>query len=66
MLLGFSEEFAYRGYSQAALTDGMSFWPAAVAVVGDLRCGPLFFKPMENWMDGLSVGLFGLLWCFTL
>ena len=25
-----------------------------------------FFKPMENWMDDLSVGLLGLLWCFTL
>jgi len=25
-----------------------------------------FFKPMENWMDALSVGLFGLFWCFTL
>ena len=24
-----------------------------------------FFKPMENWMDGLSVRLFGLFWCFT-
>jgi hypothetical protein len=21
---------------------------------------------MENWMDGLNVGLFGLFWCFTL
>ena len=30
LLLGLAEEFAYRGYSQATLTDGMGFWPAAV------------------------------------
>jgi len=30
LLLGFAEEFAYRGYSQTALMDGMGFWPAAV------------------------------------
>src|SRR5215469_11637494 len=30
LLLGFAEEFAYRGYSQTALTDGMGFWPAAL------------------------------------
>ncbi len=27
---------------------------------------PYVFKPMENWMDALSVGLFGLFWSFTL
>ena len=66
LLLGFTEEFAYRGYSQAALTDGMSFWPAAVLLSAIFAAVHYFFKPMENWMDGLSVGLFGLFWCFTL
>lgn len=66
LLLGFAEEFAYRGYSQATLTSGMGFWPAAVLLSAIFGAVHYFFKPMENWMDGLSVGLFGLFWCFTL
>ena len=66
LLLGLAEEFAYRGYSQAILTDGMGFWPAAVLLSAIFGAVHYFFKPMENWMDGLSVGLFGLFWCLTL
>lgn len=66
VLLGFAEEFAYRGYSQATLTEGMGFWPAAVLISAIFGAVHYFLKPMENWMDGLSVGLFGLFWCFTL
>lgn len=66
LLLGFAEEFAYRGYSQATLLGGMGFWPAAVLLSAIFGAVHYFFKPMENWMDGLSVGLFELFWCFTL
>jgi membrane protease YdiL (CAAX protease family) len=66
LLLGFAEELAYRGYSQATLTDGLGFWPAAFLMSAIFGAVHYFFKPMENWMDGLSVGLFGLFWCFTL
>jgi uncharacterized protein len=66
LLLGFAEEFVYRGYSQAALTDGMGFWPAAVLLSAIFGAVHYFFKPMENCMDGLSVGIFGLFWCLTL
>jgi len=66
LLLGFTEEFAYRGYSQTTLTGGMGFWPAAVLLSAIFGGVHYFFKPMESWMDGLSVGLFGLFWCFTL
>jgi membrane protease YdiL (CAAX protease family) len=66
LLLGLAEEFAYRGYSQATLTNGMGFWPAAVLLSAIFGAVHYFFKPMENWMDGLSVGLFGLFWCLTL
>jgi uncharacterized protein len=66
LLLGFAEEFAYRGYSQATLARGMGFWPAALLLSAIFGAVHYFFKPMENWMDGLSVGLFGLFWCFTL
>lgn len=66
LLLSFAEEFAYRGYSQTALTGGMSFWLAAVLLSAIFGAVHYFFEPMENWMDGMSVGLFGLFWCFTL
>jgi len=66
LLLGFAEAFAYRGYPQTALADGMGFWPAAVLLSAIFEAVHYFFKPMENWMDGLTVGLFGLFWCFTL
>ena len=65
-LLGFAEEFAYRGYSQATLAEGMGFWRAAPFLSAIFGAVHYFFKPMENWMDGLSVGIFGLFWCFTL
>jgi len=66
LLLGFAEEFAYRGYSQATLAQGMGFWPAGILLSAIFGATHYFFKPMENWMDALSVGLFGLFWCFTL
>ena len=44
----------------------MGFWPAAVLLSAIFGAIHYCFKPMENWMDGLSVGLFGLFWCFTL
>ena len=66
LLLGLAEEFAYRGYSQATLMNGIGFWPAAILLSAIFGSVHYFFKPMENWMDGLSVGLFGLFWCFTL
>src|SRR6516225_11092991 len=66
LLLAFAEEFAYRGYSQATLTRGMGFWPAAALLSAIFGASHYFFKPMENWMDGLSVGLFGLFWCLAL
>jgi len=66
LFLSFAEEFAYRGYSQTTLADGMGFWPAAIVLSAIFGAVHYFFKPMENWMDGLSVGLFGLFWCYTL
>jgi len=60
LLLGFAEEFAYRGYSQVTLAEGMGFWRAALLLSAIFGAVHYFFKPLENWMDGLSVGLFGL------
>jgi uncharacterized protein len=66
LLLGFAEEFAYRGYAQSALASGMGFWPAAILLSAMFGATHYFAKPMENWMDAVSVGIFGLFWCFTL
>ena len=44
----------------------MGFWPAGILLSAIFGAIHYFFKPMENWTDALSVGLFGLFWCFTL
>jgi membrane protease YdiL (CAAX protease family) len=66
LLLALAEEFIYRGYSLFTLTTGMGFWPSAIAL--SILFGGIhyFLKPMESWLDGVSVGLFGLFWCLTL
>ena len=65
MLLGLSEEFLYRGYSLVTLAQGMGFWPAAVLLSAIFGGVHFFLKPMETWIDGVSVGLYGLFWCLT-
>src|SRR6266852_455883 len=52
-------------HGQTLVKSGL-LWPAAVLLSAIFGAIHYFFKPMENWMDGLSVGLFGLFWCFTL
>jgi membrane protease YdiL (CAAX protease family) len=65
MLLGLTEEFIYRGYSLVTLARGMGFWPAAVLLSAIFGAVHYFLKPMETWIDGVSVGLYGLFWCLT-
>lgn len=65
VLVGFLEEFSFRGYSQFTLTTGMGFWPSAFvlsALFGGLHLG----NPGEAWVGALSAGLIGLFFCFTL
>jgi uncharacterized protein len=66
LLLGFGEEFLYRGYAQFTLSTGMGFWPAAALLSAVFGAVHYFGKPMESWRDGVSVALYGLFWCFTL
>jgi len=66
LLVGFAEEFLFRGYAQFTLATGVGFWPAAVALSALFGLVHYFGKPMESWRDGVSVGLYGLFWCFTL
>ncbi len=65
LLLGLSEEFLFRGYPLVTLARGMRFWPAAALLSAVFGAVHYFLKPMETWVDGVSVGLYGLFWCFT-
>jgi len=65
LLVGFIEEFLFRGYTQFTLGRGMGFWPAAAllsAVFGGVHLG----NPGESWRGALAAGLIGLFFCFTL
>ncbi len=65
VLVGFFEEFLFRGYTQFTLGEGIGFWPSAVimsALFGAAHMG----NPRENLMGALSVLLFGLFACLTL
>ena len=65
LVVGFYEEFAFRGYSQFTLGEGIGFWPAAVilsAVFGLMHRS----NPGENSIGLAGVMLVGLFWSFTL
>ncbi len=66
LLVGLSEEFVFRGYPQAVLTDGMGFWPAAVVLALVFGALHFFFKPNETVLDGASVTLIGFFLALTL
>ena len=66
LLVGLYEELYFRGYPQHALTRGIGFWPAAVLISTLFGAIHYFEKPMETWVDFLSVSLIALFFCFTL
>jgi uncharacterized protein len=65
LMVGFFEEYLFRGFAQFTLATGIGFWPAAVllsAVFGFVHLG----SRGESWVGGVSAGLFGLFLCLTL
>lgn len=65
VIVGLSEEFAFRGYLQYTLTTGIGFWPAAGVMsllFGAAHLGNLG----ETIFGACSVVLFGLLLCLFL
>ena len=65
LLVGVSEEFRFRGYTQFALGRGIGFWPSAVALsvlFGMLHLG----NEGENWIGVLGAAVIGIFFCFTL
>jgi len=65
LVVGFREEFLFRGYSLFTLTDGVGFWPAVLLMSG-------FFGYVHNsnsgesWLGLLGVVAIGLFFCLTL
>lgn len=65
LAVGFAEEFLFRGYALATLSDGIGFWPAAIVLSG--LFGAVHLHNLgENPIGALSAGLVGLLFCFSL
>lgn len=65
VVVGFFEEYAFRGYAQFALTKGFGFWPATI--VTSVIFGAVHIaNPGESWPGILGVMAVGIFWCFTL
>ncbi len=65
LLVGFFEEFTFRGYTQFTLARGIGFWPAAL-MLSSVFGGVHLQNPGEAWVAALCAGLIGLFFCFTL
>lgn len=65
VLVGFAEEFVYRGYTQYTLSQGIGFWPAAIVLSG-IFGGLHLFNRGEDWIGASSVFTFGIFQCFML
>lgn len=65
LMVGFVEEFLYRGYVQFTLTQAMGFWPAAI-VWSLVFAGMHLKNPNENVAGALEVFLFAIFACLTL
>jgi CAAX protease family protein len=64
LVVGFAEEFLFRGYALVTLSEGVGFWPAAIAL--SLLFGAVHLSNLgENPTGALSAGLVGLLFCFS-
>jgi membrane protease YdiL (CAAX protease family) len=65
LLVGFYEEFLFRGYSLFTLARGVGFWPAAVvlsATFGLIHLG----NGGEDWRGILAAAVIGFFFCLTL
>lgn len=64
LVVAFAEEFLFRGYALATLTDGIGFWPAAIVL--SVLFGAIHLRNVgENPMGALSAATVGLLLCFS-
>ena len=65
LLVGFFEEFAFRGYLQFTLADGVGFWPAAFIL--SVGFGALhLWNQNEGWAGAAGVAAIGLIFALAL
>jgi membrane protease YdiL (CAAX protease family) len=65
LMVGFFEEFSFRGYMQSTLGSGIGFWPAAILL--SILFGAIHLQnPTEAWFGALMAGSFGILAAFSL
>jgi len=65
IVVGLFEEFAFRGYLQFTLADGVGFWPAAWIL--SIGFGAVHLaNPGEGVIGALSVAMIGVIFAFTL
>jgi membrane protease YdiL (CAAX protease family) len=65
LLVGFFEEFTFRGYLQYTLTWGIGFWPAA-GITCVIFAGMHLGNPGENWVGAVEIVLIALFLCLAL
>jgi uncharacterized protein len=64
-MVGFFEEFSFRGYMQSTLSSGIGFWPAAIVL--SILFGAVHLQNLgEAWFGALMAGSFGILAAFAL
>lgn len=66
LTMGFTEEITFRGCALSTLAESIGFWPAALFLSSIFGLVHLIFKPHEDWIDPISVALYGVFWCLTL
>jgi uncharacterized protein len=65
VLVGFREDFLFRGYSLYTLADGIGFWPAAVVMAACFGAVHIT-NPGEDWVGIVGASAIGLFFSFTL
>lgn len=65
LMVGFFEEFAFRGYAQFTLTWGMGFWPATAVTCLIFALGH-YGNPGETWVGVVEIVLIALFLCVAL
>jgi membrane protease YdiL (CAAX protease family) len=65
LVVGFFEEFLFRGYSQFTLATGMGFWPAAM-LLSFIFAATHAGNPGETLIGLVAVAAVALFFCFTL
>lgn len=65
LMVGFFEEFLFRGYTQFTLASGIGFWPAAIVLSAGFGATHLL-NPGEGPVGALGVFVIAMFFCLTL